>query len=127
MFELETRSFEARFGNRCPFCGKSWNDRNPCGDNRADWGIRDGLRLLFSDRTDNCVVCGRQVQQGRKYCFDCGQSVQRYRNRQDRHRRATGQCALPGCGKTFERRADKKHQRYCSLSCGNRGRTRSAS
>lgn len=126
MLALETRPFEARFGDRCPFCNRTWGDPNPCGDSRADWTIRDGLRLLFSDRVAECVVCARQIQQGRKYCADCGLSVQRVKSKEDRHKRVAGTCALPVCGKPFERRSDKKHQRFCSLRCGNRGRARKA-
>ena len=122
MVELETRSFEARFGDRCPFCNRTWNDRNPCGDSRADWGIRDGLRLLFADRTDNCVVCERQVQQGRKYCIDCGKSVERARNRGDRHRLVTATCEH--CHGRYERRSHKKEQRFCSISCQMKNRRR---
>lgn len=116
MLELETRPFEARFGDRCPFCNRTWNDRNPCGDSRADWTMRDGLRLLFADKVDNCVVCDRQVQHGRKYCFDCGLSVERERNKGNRHAWIAKTCAH--CESPFE--TQDKTQRACSISCGNR-------
>jgi len=118
MLALETRPFEARFGDRCPFCGASWNDRNPCGDSRADWSVRDGLRLLFADRVDNCVVCDRQIQQGRKYCIDCGLSVERARNRAKRHAWVTQTCER--CQTDYQ--TQDKSQRYCSLSCAGKSR-----
>lgn len=115
MIELETRSFEARFGDRCPFCNRTWNDRNPCGDSRADWTLRDGLRLLFADRTDNCVVCDRQVQRGRKYCTGCGLSVERARNKGNRHAWVTKTCFK--CGTQFQ--TQNKGQKNCSIACAN--------
>lgn len=127
MLALETRSFEARFGTHCPFCGRSWGDPRPCGDSRADWSIRDGLRLLFSDRTSNCVVCDSQVQQGRKYCTACGLSVQRAKSRQSRHRLISlGQCEV--CDGPIEVRSDKKGrgQTVCGRSCAMKRRHRKA-
>lgn len=118
MFALEDRTFETRYGKRCPFCNKSWGDPSPCGDSRADWTFRDGLRLLFADKVDNCSVCDRQVQQGRKYCFDCSISMERARNSVNRHAWVDGTCEA--CGSPYQ--SQNKTQRYCSISCANRVR-----
>lgn len=122
MQQLENRSFDTRFGERCPFCNTSWGDNRPCGDSRADWTIRDGLSMLFSDRTSNCEICDRALPSNKKFCETCSQSRERERNKGDRHRMIKAECLM--CGGQYERRSDKNHQRYCSLSCGNKGRTK---
>lgn len=119
---LEVRTFEQRFGDRCPFCNRSWGDPAPCGDSRADRDIRKSLALLFADRkAANCQVCDRYIQAGRKFCYDCAASRQAYRNRQDKHRRVTATCQR--CGKEWTIRADRRHRvRYCGSTCSNLAR-----
>lgn len=122
MVALETRSFEARFGPRCPFCGRSWGDPTRCDPNPKGITIRDGLRLLFADRTANCVVCDRAIPEGRKRCFDCAKSVKEFRSKQDRHRKVVKHCLA--CGKQFTVRSDKRHQQQCGTCSRRRGRKR---
>lgn len=124
MLALEDRSFETRFGDRCPFCGRSWGDPRPCGDSRADRTIRDSLSLLFADRkSKNCEVCDRFIPSNRQFCYDCSAARQKHRNAQDRHRRAMSVCEWPPCSSFFEGRVGKK-QRYCSRDCSDRSRVK---
>ena len=117
MLDLETRPFEARFGSRCPLCGKSWGDPSPCGDSRADRTIQQSLSLLFADRkSKNCEVCDRFIPANRTFCHDCSAARQRYRNAQDRHRRVQSVCGW--CFKFFTHRADK-HPVTCGYRCMN--------
>ena len=89
--EFEVRTFEQRFGERC-FCGKSWGERGPCGDSRADWTMRDALKSHFIDRKPKAPPAPRGG---------------------DRHRKVQSICSL--CGTGWEHRADKTPT-YC-MSC----------
>lgn len=116
----EASTFERRFGTRCPLCNEPWSSEKKCGPPEERRTIQQSLNLLFAPRIVRCVACDRQIPGGRKYCLDCGVSVRTNYNRADRHARVTDQCVV--CSSTFERRADKKDQRCCSVSCANRAR-----
>jgi predicted nucleic acid-binding Zn ribbon protein len=124
---LEVRTFEQRFGDHCPFCGKSWGDPNPCGDSRADWTIRDGLRMLFAGNKDkNCAICDKPIPMAATFCVDCREHRMKYQGREKsaryKERHAKPRVCV-GCGETFM--AKKTTQAACSLHCAmvNRRRT----
>lgn len=122
MLGLEVRTFEQRFGKRCPFCGEPWSSEKSCGPNK-EYTIQQSLKLLFADRTTECLTCGRSIPNNRKHCWDCARQRElalgrdkaaRYR---ERHQIAK---VCNWCGSAFN--THKGDQRYCSLSCGNRAR-----
>lgn len=113
--DIETRTFEQRFGARC-FCGETWGSYKRCGE-PADRTIEQSLAMLFADRkAAQCVTCDKDIPANRKHCWDCAANIARHRNGQDRHRRVTGICNW--CQFLFEHRSDKRPD-TCGYRCMN--------
>ena len=118
--KLDNIPFEIRYGERCPFCNKSWGDPSPCGDSRADWTIRDGLSMLFAgSKENNCSICDEPISRNRQFCMPCYDNRQRARNKVSRHKRYDSTCEY--CGKITQKRKFKLGG-YCGASCSNKAR-----
>lgn len=55
----EPRTFEQRFGERCPFCNRTWGNPEPCDPQPAtsNFNRRNYKRPVYPDRT--CASCRR--------------------------------------------------------------------
>lgn len=124
----EVRTFEQRFGEKCPFCGRNWGDPTKCDPNPADYTIRQALAAIFvREKVErDCAICGAtfevDARSTRKYCGDdCRSAAVRQINRiaQAKHRErliTTRTCEF--CTEEFS--THKREQRFCSLRCANR-------
>jgi hypothetical protein len=95
----ELRTFEQRFGDRCPFCNRTWGDPTPC-DTEPKIPIRVMLGSLFS-RPPRPV---------------------RERKRQSGNRHAWIEKHCEWCAQPYQ--TQKKGQKFCSVSHGNMARAR---
>lgn len=119
---IDDRSFEQRFGKRCPLCGKNWSDPGRCGPRmEGDWTIQQVHRGLFADRVNNCEICDRSIPSSRKFCYDCSAARERARNKMDKHAKTRAYCTF--CGGEFDKRSDKPNQKTCSRACAAADRT----
>lgn len=124
----DDRTFEQKHGERCPFCNRTWDDRNSCAPVDPGWTWREQMDASFRNRNRRPVeiprsdrVCVRclTVYQGMagqlycsKRCLDQAKTA-RYRAAHA----TTKDCAE--CGLEYE---GKPSSSFCSLSCSNRSR-----
>lgn len=105
---VDDRSFEQKFGERCPFCGRTWGDPTTC-DTEPKVDIRTMLRSLFAGNhrpaeTDPQILADR-ANRSRTL------NTERVRRHRERNQ-VTLTCEW--CSESFA--THKREQRFCSRS-----------